>query len=614
MNPTGASQFNQARIEWAIRLRYSPMPELDMGYLASQLNAFRIGEMRVVGKTWEVMMERDAELAVNADKRYSDASGLEWQVVSDGSPDGDRHAESLTYFYKNLKATEALEQDDVGKCDHLIYQLMSAHSYRYSAHEMLLRIDNPAAREVTAEFRHTPIWFFESRRGYLGYLKHIFDMYGQPCLEGEWLTGVGLGWMRPLSMAFAMKHFPLRDWLVFCTRYGSGFMEGITDAQKDSPEWVQASEALEALANDGVVLHNQGVTFKFLDQPAKNALPFHPIIEMIDRLYAKCYRGVDLATGSRGASGGGEPGQGGAKNPVGSSVQKEESGIFLLRDAKWVTGIFNERIDRPIIRYLYNQEPRAFFALTPPIEDMTTEDLQSLQALVPMGLKVALQEVYKRFRWKMPAAGEEVLTPAALAAPQGEDPENETGNTPPANPAPNPKPKQNGAVNGNGKVPAASGQESEAERDTMPARAADNQPIGAGADPKRNVQTADNRMPNPQVDASGFWSRAGLKARGADGQVLPMPSLGYAIPNADQAKREMAAAVSHDIAPLIERLAKITAINDDAIFEQKLRGLLAEWDQLAKDIQTDPAAQHVLKQIVAQGLIRGLDAKGAKPS
>jgi phage gp29-like protein len=66
--------------------------------VASNLNAFRIGEMRVVGKIWETMMERDGELAVNADKRASDLAGLDWQVVSDGSPEGDRHAEALTYF------------------------------------------------------------------------------------------------------------------------------------------------------------------------------------------------------------------------------------------------------------------------------------------------------------------------------------------------------------------------------------------------------------------------------------------------------------------------------------------------------------------------------------
>ncbi len=299
MNPTGTSQFNQARIEWAIRLRYSPMPNLDLKWIAANLNAFRIGELRVVGKIWEVMMERDGELALNADKRASDLAGLEWQVVSDGTADGDRHAQALNYFYKNLRATRALDQDAVGGVSELLHQMATAHSYYYSAHEILLRIDNPAAREVTAEFRHTPTWFFESRRGYLGYLKHIFDVYGQPCLQGEWLTCVGLGWMRPLCLAFAMKHYQLRDWLVFCQRYGSGFIEAITDAQKGDAAWEEARETLHAISNDGAVIHSQGVTLKFLENGAKNSLPFEALVDRVDRLYAKCYRGIDLATSSR---------------------------------------------------------------------------------------------------------------------------------------------------------------------------------------------------------------------------------------------------------------------------------------------------------------------------
>ena len=606
MNPTGQSRFGQARIEWAIRLRYSPMPELDMEMLASQLNAFRIGELRLMGKTWEVMFERDAELAVNAQKRYDDIAGREWKVVSDGSLNGDKHALALTYFYDHLKATAALDQDVTGKCDQLIAQVATAHSNYYSCHEILLRVDNPAAKEITAEFRHTPVWFFESRRGYLGYLQHIFDMYGQPCIEGEWLTVVGMGWMRPLSMAFAMKMFPLRDWLLFCTRYGSGFLEGITDAQKDSPEWNQASEALETIANDGVVLHNRGVEFKFLEQAARNSLPFAPIVEKIDGLYAKCYRGVDLATGSR-ASGGAEGDKG--KNPVGASVQAEESGIFVLRDCKWVTGYFNERIDRPIIRYLFNQEPRAAFALMPPIDDNTADDLSCAQGLVPMGLRIALKEAYQRFRWKEPAPGEPCLEAAAAQAigPNGDNGENNltTDSTDSTD-----KPVSSSSitsVKSMVKVPNPAD-----DIATIPARTAEDTPIGAGANPAR-AQSFDPRMPDTQVDAAAFWSRAGLAPRGADGQVLPMPSLGYALPNAADAiaRREYAAAVAHDMSHIWCRLAKVAAIQDDAVFESKLRQLLHDFDALAADLKQDPAGQQVLQQIIRQGFLRGL-ADGAK--
>jgi phage gp29-like protein len=492
MNPTGTSQFNQARIEWAIRLRYSPMPNLDIKFIASNLNAFRIGEMRVVGKIWEVMMERDGELALNADKRASDLAGLEWNVVSDGSPDGDRHARALEYFYKHLRATRALDQDAVGGMSELLYQMATAHSYYYSAHEILLRIDNAAAQEVTAEFRHTPIWFFESRRGYLAYLQHIFDVYGQPCAQGEWLTCVGLGWMRPLSMAFAMKHFQLRDWLIFSQRYGSGFIEAITDSQKGDAAWEEAREILRSLSNDGAVIHSQGVSLKFLDTGAKNSSPFESLVERVDRLYAKCYRGIDLATTSRAAE------HGTGRNVVGASVQKEESGIFLARDAAWATGCLNERVDRPIIRYLFNQEPRAGVAIMPPLEDTAVEDLKAVQALMPMGLRISLAEAYKRFRWRAPSPGEECLSVAEMGGTgAGQDGQDKVGRNavPPVNMAT----EMVSTEEGNGeKYPLSL---------TFPRNggARVGKPIGAGA---RNgeFQTASGAMPDPQVDAASFYS------------------------------------------------------------------------------------------------------------
>jgi phage gp29-like protein len=532
MNQSGLSHFNQARIEWAIRLKYSPMPALDMDILAAQLNAFRIGDLRQIGKTWEVMMERDGELAVNSDKRKSEASSLEWQIVSDGSPDGDRHAAALQYFYENLTATEALEQDVTGGVNELIYQVMSALDYRYSVHEMLVRVDDAAGREVTAEFRHTPIWFMECRRGYLGFMPHIFDVYGQPCRQGEWLTAVNVGWMRQLSMAYAMKMFPLRDWLLYCTRYGSGFLDGATDAPVDSPEWNQALDALKALANDGVVLHNSGVNFKFLEQSARNTLPFQPIVEMVNGLYAKCYRGVDLATSSRlsQTSPGGHVG-GSGKNPVGASVQKEESGIFINRDARWVTGVMNDRVDRPMIRYLFNQEPHAWFVLMPQLTNESAEDLASLQVLAPMGFKVMLKEVYQRFHWSVPEDGEPCLQPGQMAP--GLNSPGEVSQPPRDGAAAKP-----GVVgkneNQSGKLPASTGGSPVPPMPEARNSVAENAPIAPGADPAK-WQVASTDLPDPQVDGAAGWSSVALAQPGlpidakADSQ-LPQPSPGYTLP------------------------------------------------------------------------------------
>jgi phage gp29-like protein len=606
LNPTGQSAFNQARIEWAIRLRYSPMPELDMKWLAANLNAFRIGELRVVGKLWEVMMERDGELALNADKRCADLAGLEWKIASDGSPDGDKHAQALTYFYKHLTATHALDQDRIGGVSELLYHMASAHSYYYSAHEMLLRVDNAGANEVTAEFRHTPMWFFEARRGYLGYLQHIFDVYGQPCLQGEWLTCVSTGWMRPLSMAFALKAFATRDWATYNARYATGILEGISQANKTDPAWAEAVEVMQAIASDGVILHNDALKLQFLAQEGQRGQQaFEPMVERIDRLYAKCYRGVDLATSSRQSS----P-QGGG-NAVGASVQAEESGIFLARDAVWSTGYLNRRVDTPIIRYLFGQEPRAGIAVMPPLADTTTEDLASVAALVPLGLRISLADAYKRFRWTAPEAGEVCLTaPVPIAPGNPDDPDA------PGKPA---APKSPVAPPAKAAAPETP---DESEADTQSAVVVDDSPIGAGAIPA-SVQTSAADMPDPQVDAAGFWSTAAASRRAIIGPLSKkplLPTAAYAIPNAkEQGKisdafeaasaKQLAAATHEDMSHAAAKVKALLQITDPAHFALRAKDVLAEWDDVTANTLLAPKAADVLAPIIGTAYAQGKETK-----
>jgi phage gp29-like protein len=613
LNESGQSQFNQARIEWAIRLRYSPMPRVDPEYLATLLNAFRIGDLRNIGKVWEIMMERDGELRLNAGKRASDLAGQTWSIVDDGSADGKAHADALKYFYENLRATAALDQDVIGGVDLLLKQLATAHSHYYSAHEMIMRVDNAAQRHVTAEFRHTPIWFFESRRGYLAYLPGILDLYGQPCLRGEWLTCVGEGWMRPLCMAFCTKMFTLRDWQIWCLRYAGGFLEGIVDEAPGSQGWQDAKSSLETLANDGAVLHSPKVVLKFLEQQAgKGQAGFEPLVEMVNRLYAKCYRGVDLATGSRMSS----PNGGG--NAVGASVQQEESGIFLADDLKWANGILHDRVDRPIIAYLFNQEPRAKFVLQRPDDDTSAADLAAAQVLIPLGLPIAITEAQKRFNWPAPQPGEPCLAAPVQAAP-GEpgEPAADPDRTPappaaaPATPLP--------PVKESPKVP------------TQPAQGAED-PIGAGAIPEE-IQTEARGLPDPQVDATGFWNGAtgvinrlrqfyrGKAPTKPDPADNPGPAFGYAIPNEappevseefDAKSRALVAAAVHDdLAHAAAQIKALLEIDDPEHFKTKAAQLQAKWEQITGNTLLVPASADAIARTVGASYANGLQRGSA---
>lgn len=624
MNLTGLSRFNQARIEWAMRLKYSPMPELDMEMLTRYRNAARIGEYRDIGKIWEVMVEIDAELAVNADKRASDLASLDWDIKSDGSPDGDRHAESLRYFYNNLTATQALDQDEIGGVSHLIYQVTwQAHLMKYSTSEMLFRIDNAAAKQVTAEFRQTPVWFFESRRGYLGYLQHIFDLYGAPCIEGEWFNVVGRGWMRPLMTAFALKWFPMRDWLLFSQRYGSGFLIGETSAVPESDEWTQAQQAMETLANDAAVLCSNTTQFKFLEQSQKNNTPFEPLIDRVDRLYAKCLRGVDLATSSR-TGGGGAGGAGSA--PIGANMQQEESGILLSQDVPWFNGYAQRRIDRVVIRYLYNQEPRAKFHLLHG-EEEETPAAQDTQLWVNMGLPISVQQARERTGWREPEDDEPILKAATppVAGPVGQV---SSPGGPAGDDAPKPgKPAASRGGDGSSPAPSPAPAPGEPARYAKPnwspakktdatpaAKTAMDQPEAAGATPGA-IQGASPLMPDPQVGASAGWSRDGA-LRAADGSIISMPSSAYSVPNAAGAPAKMisslAAAHADDLAPIADELNRISGIKDDALMLKKLKAFVAEHGPLVKllaDINANPAAAKILQQFTQDHLAAALTTK-----
>ena len=138
-------------------------------------------------------------------------------------------------------------------------------------------------------------------------------------------------------------------------------------------------------------------------------------MEQVNRLYAKCYRGIDLATGSRAA----EPGRG--RQPPGRQRAKGGVGHFPGARRGVGDGVLNDRVDRPIIRYLFDQEPRAWMTIMPPLDENAEEDLKSVQTLVPMGLRISLKEAYKRFRWTAPAEGEPCLQSPLQPNPAGRE-------------------------------------------------------------------------------------------------------------------------------------------------------------------------------------------------
>jgi phage gp29-like protein len=405
---TQDSIIDAARIEQAIRLRYSPFPTLTMELLNMQLNQFRVGELRPAARTWEIMMERDGDLSVPAEKLFSDVSRLPWEIEKDeDSAEADAHAGALHYFYNNLTARSVLDGDESGGINLLLRQLMTAHAYRYSIHEIVLQISSASKKEITATFNHCPVWFFEARKGRLGFLKREFDIYGEPLQPGEWLPAVGRGMMRQCSIAYLTKWEPMSYWLLFCYRFGVPGIHGETDAPKDSPEWKNFVDALAVFANDWVTATNRNAKINLVEatKGGQGTLPFNELIERADRLFARAFRGGDLSTQSR--SGG---------DVAGSNPQESEKEVVLDDAAQWCSDVLNVRVDEPIISYLFNTTPKAWLKIRVPKKPETDREINTLNAAGTLGIPVSIKVARERLQLPEPQEGEPLIQVAPAIA------------------------------------------------------------------------------------------------------------------------------------------------------------------------------------------------------
>ena len=393
------------RVETALRNRYAPFPELTMEYLVTALNSFRVGDLRAAARMWEIMLERDGELTANAQKRFEAVGGLEWEIMQvDDSPAAERHAEALRFCYDNLRTTEALDQDNVGDLSALLEQLATAIAHRYSVHELLYHVVNAGKKQATVHATHCPVWFFERRKGRMAYLASEYQIEGTPLKSGEWLVAVGQGHMRPASVAYAVKQFPLRDWLLFASRFGLPGIHGTTTATKGSNEWNEFEEALGKFANDWVTLTSDSNKINLVEAAKTGEAPFRELVERSDRLYAKLFRGSDLATGSQ-------------KDAVGATLQTGELAVLTERDARWATSVLNQNLDTPLIGYLFNESPLAWIKLRPRQGDSTERDLKTADFLLRNGAPISVTTARERFNWPEPAPEDPILSAAQISAP-----------------------------------------------------------------------------------------------------------------------------------------------------------------------------------------------------
>jgi hypothetical protein len=390
VNPHGRSEVTADVVMLALRSRFNAIRNLSPRRLSQYLDEFWLGYVAYAALVWDQMEKRDDVLRNVASKRKKAVSKLTRESNRmDSSAQSERHAKALDYFYANLTAINALDQNEAGGFPLLVRQMMDAVGKYYAVHEIIWK---PGDDGLTAEFRFVPLWFFENRSGRLQFLQiPLGGANGLPLDPGAWMITKGDGLMEACSIAYMFKNMPLTDWVAYSKRFGTPGVLGRTNAAKGSVAGEAMFKAVQNIGKDyaGVIYGDDGTQkepISFVQARGEGSLPFPPLVERMDRAMASLWRGGDLGTMSA--------------DRKGVPLQEGEGDILLDDDAMTITETLNMYVDRWVIWQQFGETPKALSRMVVPkvvnIDKDTSVARLLLEAGVPLGQKAMLN------RWGFP--------------------------------------------------------------------------------------------------------------------------------------------------------------------------------------------------------------------
>lgn len=407
-----AGKISLTRVEAEKRSRFDPIKNLTPERLVSYMEEFRAGQYANFARVMGEIEERDDVLisVIPKTKAAVARHGVEVLTV-DTENDADkalaqRQKEALDYFYNNLRATDVMDQDEIGGVSLLLRQMMDAKGKRYAVHNIVWV---PRNGRYTAQFINAPLWFFEGTKGKLRYISQPFGFYGEEMEAGSWLVTKGDGLMIACSAAWMYKRLPLRDWLIYSGRHGMPGIEGVTDAQQDSAEWKMVEEAVEAAYSEFKWVRNRTSEIKTIDFSAQGDLPYEGLVDRMDRALVRIWRGGDLGTMSKDGS------------AVGANPQQNETTSIEEDDAAWLSETLQLKVDRLVLDYIFGEDaPALAYVKVCTARKQNVElDLKIDEFATRNGHPVSQQQFAERYNRPVPAGEDDELlkAPAQSALP-----------------------------------------------------------------------------------------------------------------------------------------------------------------------------------------------------
>ena len=380
--PKTAPEISADAVQMALRMRYNPIRGLTMQRLVGELDNFHLGYLSWAAMTWDVMERRHHMLKGVASKRRKDVSRLKLEILKkDDSPEANAHEEALRDFYDNLTCVNAIDENEMGGVAMLLRTMMDSVGKYYAVHEIVWQ----PGETLTAEFRFTPLWFFENRTGRLRFLQvPLGGGEGDVMEPGGWLVTRGEGLMETCSILYALSSMPTKDWLAYSEKFGTPGVLGQTTAAKGSTAGQAMAAAVKAMGQDfGAVIYGSDGAIKepisLIEAGRAGDLPFEPLIERCERAMAALWRGNDLSTMSA--------------DKKGASVQDGESNLILRDDAMLLSETLHIQVDRWVIWQLFGVDrPLAYAQIVVPESENTDLDLKIDTFLLGAGAQMGARE------------------------------------------------------------------------------------------------------------------------------------------------------------------------------------------------------------------------------
>ena len=336
-------------------LRMNPIRQLTGPYLVQQLDNWYLGYLRQTVMMWDAMLRRDDTLSAVVPKRKAAIGRKDWDVVIpeeyQDDPEAEAQKAALKYAYQNLRATHAVDQNQIGGVSLMAKQMVEAVGYWYVPHEILWRQTDQG---VTCVLNQVPLWFFENRTGRLRFLPYDTSWDGDPLDEGAWMITVGQGIMEACSLLFFYKHGCFQDWANYSETHGSPGQVAVTESLPDSDNWKKLEDTIsQASAGFRGVINAKDKLTK-IDWSCQGELPMPVFIDYINRAMTTLWMGGDLSTMSGKAAG----------DNTGASLQGGEMDKFEADDCQMITETCNMQLDPMILSIVFGEGvvQKAFFS------------------------------------------------------------------------------------------------------------------------------------------------------------------------------------------------------------------------------------------------------------